>query len=149
MAIVDFTNPAACRWYAGHLQRLADLGVDCFKTDFGERIPVEGVVYHDGSDPVGMHNFYPVLYNQCVFGVLEKARGRGEATLFARSTYASGQRFPLHWSGDATGGSNASSIDNTGTLEAIGTGTAGTATGPSHALAGRSDPGPQHGQQDH
>ena len=100
MAIVDFTNPAACRWYAGHLQRLADLGVDCFKTDFGERIPVEGVVYHDGSDPVGMHNFYPVLYNQCVFGVLEKARGRGEATLFARSTYASGQRFPLHWGGD-------------------------------------------------
>ena len=100
MAIVDFTNPAACRWFAGHLQRLVEMGVDCFKTDFGERIPVEGVVYHDGSDPLGMHNFYPILYNECVFKVLEKARGRGEATLFARSTYASGQRFPLHWGGD-------------------------------------------------
>jgi alpha-D-xyloside xylohydrolase len=100
MAIVDFTNPAACRWFAGHLERLVDMGVDAFKTDFGERIPVEGVRYHDGSDPVGMHNLYSVLYNQCVFEVLERKRGRGEATLFARSTYASGQRFPLHWGGD-------------------------------------------------
>jgi alpha-D-xyloside xylohydrolase len=100
MAIVDFTNPAACRWYAGHLERLVDLGVDAFKTDFGERIPVEGVRFHDGSDPVGMHNLYPILYNQCVFSVLERKRGVGEATLFARSTYASGQRFPLHWGGD-------------------------------------------------
>jgi alpha-D-xyloside xylohydrolase len=100
MAIVDFTNPAACRWYAGQLQRLLAMGVDCFKTDFGERIPVEGVVFHDGSDPVGMHNHYPVLYNECVFKVLEKIRGKGEATLFARSAYASSQRFPLHWGGD-------------------------------------------------
>jgi alpha-D-xyloside xylohydrolase len=97
---VDFTNPAAGQWYAGHLRRLLDLGVDCFKTDFGERIPMEGVRFHDGSDPVGMHNLYPVLYNQCVFSVLEKARGKGDAALFARSTYASGQRFPLHWGGD-------------------------------------------------
>ena len=100
MAVVDFTNPAACRWFAGHLERLVDMGVDAFKTDFGERIPVEGVQYHDGSDPVGMHNLYAVLYNQCVFELLERKRGIGEATLFARSAYASGQRFPLHWGGD-------------------------------------------------
>jgi alpha-D-xyloside xylohydrolase len=100
MAIVDFTNPAACRWYAGHLRRLLAMGVDCFKTDFGERIPVEGVVYHDGSDPAGMHNYYPVIYNECVFKALERFQGRGQAALFARSAYASSQRFPLHWGGD-------------------------------------------------
>jgi alpha-D-xyloside xylohydrolase len=100
MAIVDFTNPAACRWYAGHLRRLLAMGVDCFKTDFGERIPVEGVVYHDGSDPAGMHNYYPVIYNECVFKTLERFQGRGQAALFARSAYASSQRFPLHWGGD-------------------------------------------------
>ena len=100
MAIVDFTNPAAARWFAGHLRRLLAMGVDCFKTDFGERIPVEDAVYHDGSDPAGMHNFYPVLYNACVFRLLERARGRGEAVVFARSAYASGQRFPVHWGGD-------------------------------------------------
>lgn len=100
MAIVDFTNPAAREWYSGHLRRLLEMGVDCFKTDFGERIPVEGVVYHDGSDPVGMHNLYSVIYNECVFKTLEGVRGKGEATLFARSGYASSQRFPLHWGGD-------------------------------------------------
>ena len=100
MAIVDFTNPAACAWFAGHLKRLAAMGVDCFKTDFGERIPTEGVVFHDGSDPVGMHNLYPILYNQCVHQALEEAHGAGQAVLFARSTYASGQRFALHWGGD-------------------------------------------------
>lgn len=48
--IVDFTNPAACDWYANHLKRLIHMGVDCFKTDFGERIPTD-VVWHDGSCP--------------------------------------------------------------------------------------------------
>ena len=102
MGIVDFTNPAACEWFAGHLQRLLRMGVDCFKTDFGERIPVEGVAWHDGSDPAGMHNHYPILYNETVFNLLEQERGRGEAVLFARSSYASGQRFAVHWGGDCS-----------------------------------------------
>jgi len=100
MAIVDFTNPAASAWFAAHIGNLLDLGVDAIKTDFGERIPTEGVVYHDGSDPVKMHNFYPILYNECVFRAIEAKRGVGEAVLFARCAYASGQRFPAHWGGD-------------------------------------------------
>ncbi|HVZ63171.1 MAG TPA: alpha-xylosidase [Lacunisphaera sp.] len=99
MAIVDFTNPAATAWYVGHLRRLLEMGVDCFKTDFGERIPTD-VVYADGSDPIGMHNHYAILYNEAVFNLLAEVRGPGEAVLFARSTYASGQRFPVHWGGD-------------------------------------------------
>ncbi len=100
MAVVDFTNPEARRWYASHLDRLLEMGVDCFKTDFGERIPVEGIAYQDGSDPAGMHNHYPVLYNECVFQLLERRRGRNDAVVFARSAHASGQRFPVHWGGD-------------------------------------------------
>ncbi len=99
MGIVDFTNPAARTWFADHLRRLTAMGVDCFKTDFGERIPTD-VVYHDGSDPVRMHNHYPILYNETVFRLLEEVRGEGDAVVFARSTHASGQRFPLHWGGD-------------------------------------------------
>src|SRR5581483_4777504 len=99
MGIVDFTNPAAREWYASHLRRLMAMGVDCFKTDFGERIPTD-VAWHDGSDPTGMHNLYSVLYNECVFTTIEAERGKGNAVLFARSSYASGQRFPLHWGGD-------------------------------------------------
>ena len=65
-------------WYADKLRALMAMGVDCFKTDFGERIPTD-VVYHDGSDPAGMHNYYTLLYNQSVFETLRRGarRGRG------------------------------------------------------------------------
>lgn len=99
MALVDFTNPEACKWYQDKLAALLDMGVDCFKTDFGERIPVN-CVYHDGSDPKKMHNFYTYLYNKVVFELLEAKRGKGEAVLFARSATVGGQKFPVHWGGD-------------------------------------------------
>ena len=98
MAVVDFTNPAASTWYTGYLERLADMGVNCIKTDFGERIPTEDVVWFDGSDPQKMHNLYPYLYNKAVFESLEKTQG--EAVLFARSATAGCQQFPVHWGGD-------------------------------------------------
>ncbi|GAA1891426.1 alpha-xylosidase [Actinomadura bangladeshensis] len=99
LAVVDFTNPEAREWYAGKLEALMDMGVDCFKTDFGERIPTD-VVYHDGSDPERAHNYYTFLYNQTVFDLLRKKRGEGEAVVFARSATAGGQQFPVHWGGD-------------------------------------------------
>ena len=99
LAIVDFTNPKACEWYAGKLEALLDMGVDCFKTDFGERIPTD-VVYYDGSDPKKMHNYYTYLYNKTVYEVLKKKKGEKEAVLFARSATVGGQKFPVHWGGD-------------------------------------------------
>jgi len=101
MAIVDFTNPAARDWYVGKLRALLAMGVSCFKTDFGERIPTE-VVYFDGSDPERMHNYYSYLYNEAVFDLLVELRGVGDAVVFARSATAGGQRFPVHWGGDST-----------------------------------------------
>lgn len=101
MAIVDFTNPDACQWYAGKLRKLCEMGVDCFKTDFGERIPTN-VKYFDGSDPIAMHNYYTYLYNKTVFGVLEEFYGKDKACLFARSATVGGQKFPVHWGGDCS-----------------------------------------------
>ena len=98
-AIVDFTNPQACEWYAGHLKRLVRMGVDCFKTDFGERIPTD-VVWHDGSDPQKMHNHYAFIYNELVWNVLKQELGEEEAVLFARSASVGAQQFPVHWGGD-------------------------------------------------
>ena len=100
MAILDVTSPTARKWYTGYLKRLLDMGVDCFKTDFGERIPVRGVQWADGSDPLRMHNYYTYLYNKMVFDLLEKECGLGEAVLFARSATAGCQQFPVHWGGD-------------------------------------------------
>ena len=100
MAVVNFTNPEARDWYAGKLSALLDAGVDCFKSDFGERIPVN-VAYSDGSDPERMHNYYTYLYNRTVFELLRKHRGEGEAIVFARSATAGSQQFPVHWGGDS------------------------------------------------
>lgn len=99
MGIVDFTNPDACRWYQEKLKALLDMGVDSFKTDFGERIPTD-VIYHDGSDPQRMHNYYAYLYNQVVFDLLKEEKGEEEAVVFARSATTGGQQFPVHWGGD-------------------------------------------------
>lgn len=102
MGLVDFTNPDAAAWYQGKLKTLLDMGVDCFKTDFGERIPVKDIAWFDGSDPVKMHNYYTYLYNKAVFDLLERERGEGEAVLFARSATVGGQKFPAHWGGDCS-----------------------------------------------
>ncbi len=101
MALVDFTNPDARRWYGDKLCALQDMGVDCFKTDFGERVPTD-VVYFDGSDPYKMHNYYAYLYHETVFRALEERRGVGDAVLFSRAATTGDQRFPVHWGGDST-----------------------------------------------
>lgn len=101
MAIVDFTNPQACQWYKDKLKILLEMGVDCFKTDFGERIPSEDVAYFDGSDPIKMHNYYSYLYNKTVNDVCIEVKG--ESVLFARSATVGGQKYPVHWGGDCWG----------------------------------------------
>ena len=77
------------------------MGVDAIKTDFGERIPTEGVVYHDGSDPVQMHNLYSDHLQRD-----RLPRARSEAAARARRCSSParptrrGQRLPVHWGGD-------------------------------------------------
>lgn len=100
MGILDVTNPDARAWYCGYLRKILRMGVDCLKTDFGERIPVKDIAYFDGKDPLHMHNYYSFLYNKMVFELLKEERGEGEAILFARSATAGSQQFPVHWGGD-------------------------------------------------
>ncbi|HEY5587309.1 MAG TPA: alpha-xylosidase [Ruminiclostridium sp.] len=101
MGLVDFTNPLAIEWFKNKLRKLLDIGVNCFKTDFGERIPTD-VEYFDGSDPQKMHNYYSYLYNKSVFSLLEEVKGKHQAVLFARSATVGSQKFSVHWGGDCT-----------------------------------------------
>lgn len=101
MGIIDFTNPSAVSWFKSKLKNLTEVGVDCFKSDFGERIPTN-VVYFDKSDPVKMHNYYTYLYNKAVYEVLCDSYGKNNAVLFARSATVGGQKFPIHWGGDCS-----------------------------------------------
>ena len=100
LGVVDFTNEEAKTWYTDMLETLIDMGVDSFKTDFGERIPTD-VVYANGADPLKMHNYYTHLYNETVYTLLEKRLGKNKAVLFARSATVGGQQFPVHWGGDS------------------------------------------------
>lgn len=97
VAIVDFTNPAAYRWYQDLHRPVLRMGADVFKTDFGEDIPHDAVFFN-GQTGATMHNLYPLLYNQCVFEVTQQERGYG--VVWSRSGTAGNQRYPVCWSGD-------------------------------------------------
>ncbi|KRK48335.1 alpha-xylosidase [Secundilactobacillus kimchicus] len=100
LAYVDFTNPEAVDWYKGLLRNLVEMGVDCFKTDFGERIPMHDAVFANGNNAQGEHNYYTHRYNKAVFDLLKEMKGEDEAVVFARSATVGGQQFPIHWGGD-------------------------------------------------
>ena len=73
------------------------MGVDVFKTDFGEDIP-EDALFANGATGRTMHNLYPLLYNRAVFEVTEEEKGAG--IVWSRSGTAGNQRYPVCWSGD-------------------------------------------------
>jgi alpha-D-xyloside xylohydrolase len=99
-SFIDFTNPDARAWYCKQLEPLIDMGVDSFKTDFGESAPADAVSF-DGSDGAEMHNRYTLEYNRAVFELLQKRKGNGNALVFARSATAGSQAYPIHWGGDS------------------------------------------------
>jgi len=98
VAIVDFTNFEAAKWYQMQHEPLLQMGVDVFKTDFGEQVPEEAYSSYSGVDGRQLHNLYPLLYNRAVFKITE--RYKGQAIVWARSAWAGSQRYPVHWGGD-------------------------------------------------
>jgi alpha-glucosidase (family GH31 glycosyl hydrolase) len=61
IAELDFTNPAAVRWWARELAKMLDLGFDGFLADFGEEVLYDWH-FADGQTGRTMHNGNPVLY---------------------------------------------------------------------------------------
>ncbi|MFZ0491019.1 MAG: TIM-barrel domain-containing protein, partial [Salegentibacter sp.] len=97
-AILDFSNPETVEWYQNKLKYLLDQGVSVFKVDFGEAAPATGI-YHSGRTGFYEHNLYPLRYNKAVAEITKKEKGY--TLIWARSTWAGSQRYPLHWGGDA------------------------------------------------
>jgi alpha-D-xyloside xylohydrolase len=111
-AIVDFTDPDAVSWWQDRHRRLIEMGVDVFKTDFGEYSP-RNTVTADGRTGRAAHNTYPVEYQSAVAGAFaatdgDEAESSGSPdksgkspVLWSRSGWVGAQQYPVHWGGDA------------------------------------------------
>ncbi|WP_433627698.1 alpha-xylosidase [Halomicrococcus sp. NG-SE-24] len=98
-ALVDFTDPDAVEWWKDKHRSLLEMGVDVFKTDYGEYVP-EDAVFANGKNGQSMHNLYPYLYNEAVYEVVGEVNGEDEGIVWGRSAWTGSQRFPMHWGGD-------------------------------------------------
>jgi len=75
IALLDFTDPAAVRFWRHQVARALNLGADGFMQDFGEEVLFD-MHFHDGETGVTMHNRYSVLYARAT---------RAEFTRYARA----------------------------------------------------------------
>ncbi|HIZ35464.1 MAG TPA: glycoside hydrolase family 31 protein [Candidatus Ruania gallistercoris] len=98
-ALIDFTNPAARRWWQRLHEDFLDDGVAVFKTDFGEGLPDDAALA-DGTPAVHAHNLYPLLYNRAVSEHIGTYTGRAPL-VWGRSGWAGSHRYPGQWGGDA------------------------------------------------
>jgi alpha-glucosidase len=100
--VVDFTNPAAVRWFADRVlgRELLDLGLAGWMADFGEYLPTDLRLF-SGADPLLEHNRWPVRWAR-VNAEAVAARGRTEEVVFfMRAGWTGiGRHCPLLWAGD-------------------------------------------------
>ena len=96
--VLDFTNVNTQKWYREKIGNLLKMGVSAIKVDFGEAAPYKGI-YANGRTGFYEHNLYPLRYNKMVSDLTQEINN--ERMIWARSTWAGSQRYPLHWGGDA------------------------------------------------
>jgi alpha-glucosidase len=75
IGLLDFTNPAAVKFWQQEVAKALNMGADGFEQDFGEEV-LDDMHFADGESGVTMHNRYPVLYAQAT---------REELTRYARA----------------------------------------------------------------
>ena len=100
--VVDFTNPAACDWFADRVigREMLDFGLSGWMADFGEYLPTD-IRLFDGSDPMEAHNRWPVLWAKVNADAIARRGKTGEAVFFMRAGFSGVQAHcPLLWAGD-------------------------------------------------
>lgn len=98
-ALIDFSNPAARKWWQEqHVPFLED-GVAVFKTDFGEGFAENGQLTED-TPQTHHHNLFPLRYNSATSEAIAQTTKRN-ALVWGRSGWAGSHRYPGQWGGDA------------------------------------------------
>ncbi|MFP8958369.1 TIM-barrel domain-containing protein [Natrialbaceae archaeon A-CW3] len=95
--IIDFTNDEAVEWWKQKHTPLIEMGVDAFKTDFGEYLPRDAIL-SDGRGGEAVRNEFSLRYTGTVHEAMVDAGV--EPLLWARPGWTGGQRYPVHWGGD-------------------------------------------------
>jgi sulfoquinovosidase len=90
IALLDFTNPAAVRFWRRQVDRVLALGFDGFMADFGEEILAD-MHFADGQTGAAMHNRYLVLYMRATreaITAFERAHPERHVWFFNRAGYS-------------------------------------------------------------
>jgi len=93
--VPDFTKRATSEWWFSKRKYLSEMGVDGYKTDGGEFIYDESVVFSDGRTGKEMINDYPRLYTDAYY-----ENNNPDQVLFSRAGYTRSRSAPIHWAGD-------------------------------------------------
>lgn len=93
--IPDFLNPRTRDIWFAKRKYLLNMGVDGFKTDGGEFIYREDLLFYDGTDGAEMKNGYAKRYIEAYADFITEGM-----TLFSRAGYTGQHTVPILWAGD-------------------------------------------------
>jgi len=98
-SMIDFTNPAAKKWWQEQVGQAVKAGADGFKDDDAEGSFQGDVMFADGSDKRLMRNRYGMLYNNAMEELIQRDL-KGNGVLFARSVTTGANGIGFLWGGD-------------------------------------------------
>ncbi|XP_039270676.2 sulfoquinovosidase-like [Styela clava] len=99
---VDLTNPDAFNWYKNVIKtNLIDVGFRGWMADFGEYLPVDGQIFHDGRSAEELHNLWPSLWAEVNRAAVDESNMDGEFFIWMRAGHTASAKYTMSaWAGD-------------------------------------------------